>query len=125
MAGHEGKNIFDYTAYVYLTDRSHIKSVLDYFQGKRSPAVNIEKDNGRFPGMEGFRKCFKCGASDHEARNCRDLCLRLVLLQEINWTYAKHRKEITGADKITVGADCKLGLVTIEGRPHAVTFVDK
>ena len=103
-----------------MTDRKYIKSVLDNFQGKRSPAVNIEKDDARFPGMatytatEGFRKCFKCGASDHEARNCRDLCLRLVLFQDINWTYAKHIKETIGAYKITVGAtnkaNRKLGL---------------
>ena len=93
------KDIYDYTAYVYLTDRKHIKPVLDYFQGRKNPGINIETDDPRFPGMatftatEGFRKCFKCGASDHETRNCRDLCLRLVLFQEINWTYAKHIKE--------------------------------
>ena len=60
-----------------------------------------------FTATEGFRKCFKCGASDHEARNCRDLCLRLVLFQDINWTYAKHIKETIGAYKITVGATNK------------------
>ena len=126
----KGKNFYDYTAYVYLTSKDHMKAVLENFQGKSNPAVDIESGDLRFPGMttvtatEGFRKCFKCGASDHEARNCRDLCLRLVLFQEINWTYAKHIKEITGAYKITVGATNK-GRIVNWGFAHFKTVEER
>ena len=120
MAGHKReKHLWLHSICVF--DRREI-----YLQGKRSPAVNIEKDDGRFPGMatftatEGFRKCFKCGASDHEARNCRDLCLRLVLFQDINWTYAKYIKETIGAYKITVGATNK-GRIVNWGFAHFST----
>jgi len=40
---------------------------------------------------------------DHQTKDHLDLCLRLVLFQPINWTYAEYIKGKTGAYKVTTG----------------------
>jgi len=50
-----------------------------------------------------FKKCQKCGSFDHQTRECKDICLRLVLFQTINWSYAEYIKKKIGAHKVTTG----------------------
>jgi hypothetical protein len=54
-----------------------------------------------------FKKCQRCGKMDHETKEHADLCLRLVLFQPINWTYAEYIKAKTGAYKVTTGFNNK------------------
>ena len=106
-----GKALFEFTAYVYMTEKKHIRTVLSKLQNERDPEIDVDPKN--LQGMDlstfdpEFKKCLKCGKMDHQTKDCQDLCLRLVLFQPINWAYAEYIKKETGAYKVTTGYNNK------------------
>ena len=88
-----------------MTEAKHIRTALVKLQDEIDPELDVDRQ--RVKGMDlstshpEFKKCQKCGRMDHNTRECKDLCLRLVLFQTINWSYAEHIKKKTGAYKVT------------------------
>ena len=93
-----------------MIDKKHIQTALTKLQNKYDPELDVKQD---FRGMDlstshpEFKKCQKCGQMDHATKECKDLCLRLVLFQPLNWTYKEYIKSRTGAHKVTTGFNDK------------------